>query len=145
MKNWLVSLVIIVSGCSVISATMIPQSVGATAPEDCSQRFLGFPTWFRGLIDPTSTDCSIMSPDGDGLSNFIWHIVLNVIEAAMMAAGYVAVAFILYGGFMYLTSQGEAANVAKAKTTIENALIGLVISLVAVAAVNFIMARLLIS
>ena len=145
MKNWFVSMIIMFAGCSMVFATISPQTVGATAPEDCSQRFLGFPTWYRGLIDETSDDCSVKSPGSAGLSNFIWHIVLNVIEAAMMAAGYVAVAFILYGGFMYLTSQGESATVAKAKTTIENAIIGLVISLIAVAVVNFIMARLLIS
>lgn len=145
MKSWFVSLIIMFAGCGMVFATISPQTVGATAPEDCSQRFLGFPTWYRGLIDENSTDCSVKSPDNADLSNFIWHIVLNVIEAAMMATAYITVAFLLYGGFQYLTSQGESAAVVKAKTTIQNAIIGLVISLIAVAAVNFIMTRLLIS
>lgn len=142
MKNWVVSLVIMFASCGMVFAAISPQTAGA-ASGTCSNSFLGFPAWYRGLID--ESDCSVKSPEAaGGLSNFIWHIVLNVIEAAMMAIAYVTVAFLLFGGFQYLTSQGESAVVAKAKTTIQNAIIGLVISLVAVGVVNFIMTRLLI-
>lgn len=146
IKKWIISLSII--GCSFF-VILNPQmaaaesdiiiekynpiySMGAVI---CTNRFLGFPAWYNGLLDGS---CNVTSPSSAGLSNFIWHIVMNVIEAAMMLVGYIAVGFILYGGFQYLTSQGTPDAAAKARTTITNAVIGLVISLVAVAIINFI-------
>jgi hypothetical protein len=142
IKKIVVSLAIIVTG-GVSFATMVPQTVAAADNPACVQRFLGFPVWYRGLSDK---NCNVVSPDGQNgnptLSNFIWHIVLNVIEIVMMLVGYLAVFFILYGGFQFLTSQGAPDAAAKARTTITNAVIGLVISIVAVAVVNFIVAGL---
>lgn len=115
-----------------------PQTVSAAV--DCNSGFLGFPAWYRGLTD---SNCEIKSP-GKDLSGFIWHVVLNIVEMAMMAVVYVTVFFILYGGFQFLTSQGVPEASAKARTTILNAVIGLVISLVAVGIINFIVDGLLI-
>jgi len=110
----------------------------------CSSTFLGFPTWYRGLVDKTDEGCAITPPPAgtDGLSNYIWHIVLNVIEIAMMLVGYLTVIFIIYGGILYITSAGDSKGVEKAKASITNAVIGLVISIVAVAIVEFIFSRL---
>jgi len=119
-----------------------PAVVPTTAFEKCNKGFLGFPTWYRGLTMDGGS-CDIKSPSDD-LGGFIWHIALNVIEMAMMAVVYVAVFFILYGGFQFLTSQGAPDGMAKARTTILNAVIGLVISLVAVGIINFIVTGLLI-
>ena len=114
----------------------------------CNSGFLGFPAWYRGL---TNAICDVVSPvanasddSGISLSGFIWTIVLNIVEMAMVAVAYVTVFFILYGGFQFLTSQGAPEGMAKAKTTITNAVIGLVISLVAVGLINYIVTGLLI-
>ena len=115
-----------------------------TVSDTCNDGFLGFPAWYRGL---TNSDCEIITPDGnDGrinLTAFIWRVVLNVIEMAMVAVAYVTVAFIIYGGFQFFTSQGAPEAAAKARTTILNAVIGLVISLVAVGVITFISDRIL--
>jgi len=112
--------------------------------DTCNSGFLGFPAWYRGL---TNANCDVVSPSsetgGITLTSFIWRVVLNVIEMAMVAVAYVTVAFILYGGFQYLTSQGAPEAAAKARTTILNAVIGLVISLVAVGIITFISDRIL--
>lgn len=50
----------------------------------------------------------------------------------------VAVGFIIFGGFQYMLSQGEPERTKGARSTILNALIGLAISLSAVAIVNLI-------
>lgn len=146
MKNWIISLAIIICG-GVLFVTVAPQTaVAASANPTCAQSFLGFPVWYRGLTKSES-DCNLVSPDGQSgnptLSSFIWHIVLNVIEEIMMLVGYVTVFFILYGGLQFLTSQGAPDAAAKARTTIQNAVIGLVISIVAVGAVNFIVTEIL--
>lgn len=96
--------------------------------------FLGFPAWYRGL---TGADCEIASPESvGGIGPFIWIIVLNIIEIILRAAGYAAVAFIIYGGFKYMTSTGSPDGMVSARKTIMNAVIGLVISVVVIAVVN---------
>ena len=138
LKRIIVSLLMFISLSGTAVTLIAPQTVSAAS---CSQGFLGFPAWYRGLTI-NDTDCDIVSPDGQNgnptISNFIWHIVLNVLECVMLLAGYVSVGFILYGGFLFLLSQGSADAMVKARTTILNAVIGLIISLLAVGVVNFI-------
>jgi len=117
--------------------------------EKCEKRILGFPTWYRGLsaidakgectvISPDQLNTSISSEPSNGLQNFIWKVVLNVIEIGLFIAGYVALFFVLYGGFQFLTGGSNPGQVEKARTTILNAVIGLAISMAAIAAVNLI-------
>lgn len=124
-----------------ILAVAAPQPAAAAGPitsvDQCSVRFLTFPTWFNGLVEIENGKCIVMSPDKvGGLSPFIWRIVLNVIEIALQLVVYAAAVFILYGGFQFLTSQGSPDEAAKARQTIINAAIGIVISVGAIAAVN---------
>jgi hypothetical protein len=140
VRNWIVSLAIVASAGGALLLTAIPQPAIA-ASSDCNQGFLGFPAWYRGL---TTADCNIKSPsDAGGISKFIWHIGLNVVEIALVAIGYITAFFILYGGFLFLTSNGKPDSAAKARSTILDAAIGLVISLAAVAVVNFVITEVL--
>jgi hypothetical protein len=141
IKIWIASMTLItVLGIGVASiATPVVVFAASDANPTCAPSFLSFPVWYRGLTK-SSTDCTIVAPGdkpGD-LSNYIWHIVLNCIDIALQAVGYIAAFLILYGGFLFLTSSGEASGIQKAKTTITNAVIGLVISIVSVAIVNLI-------
>ena len=101
--------------------------------------FLGLPTWYRGL---TNADCTLRQPvkdsDGSDLRNYIWRIILNVIDIIARLIGWIATGFVLYGGFQYITSAGNSDGIKKAKTTITNALIGLILALTAAVIVNFI-------
>jgi len=108
-----------------------------TVTKQCEYRILGMPTWFRGLTD---TDCNIISPEKapGGLSGFIWAIVLNIIEIGLFIAGYVALFFVIYGGFQFLTGGNNPSQIEKARKTILNAVIGLAISMGAIAIVNLI-------
>lgn len=142
VKKWIVSLTLVALIGGALFSVATPQTTLATGGNPaCAKSFLGFPVWYRGAVDD---NCNIISPVGDALSGFIWHIVLNIIEIGLVAVGYIAVFFILYGGFQFLTSQGSSDRVVKAKTTITNAVIGLVISLVSSAIINFIMTGLII-
>lgn len=126
------------------SSTHAVTLTSSSTAADCSQRFLTFPTWFRGLVDvkevePGIFDCVIKSPeDVGGLSNFIWHIVLNVIEIGLQGVVYLTIFFLIWGGFQFLTSQGVPEAAAKARQTMLNAIIGLGISFAAIAVVNII-------
>lgn len=104
------------------------------ATTHCSQSFLTFPAWYNGLLDG---DCSVKSPtDAGGIVKFVVTIVLNIVEIILRASGYASVAFIIYGGFKYIYSAGSPDGMVSARKTIMNAVIGLVISLGAIAIVN---------
>jgi len=149
MRVWAAGLVFaILIGGSVITIAA-PQTSYAAA---CKDNVLTFPTWYRGLSKTTGTDdpatkdvdestCEIESPGTgtDGLSTFIWTIVLNVIEIAMQVVGYLAAGFIIYGGFKYITGAGSPDKITAGRKLILNAVIGLVISLLAVVIVNIVL------
>ena len=117
------------------TVTAVPATVSAADPApNCNPTFLGIPPWYRGLTE--GDDCAIKSPDN--LTAFIWTIVLNVIEMALVLTAYLAAGFIMYGGFLWLTGGSQPALVAKGRKTILNAVIGLVIAMGAIALNNLI-------
>jgi len=65
-------------------------------------------------------------------------IISRVVQIALGFLGLVTVIIILYGGFIWMTSQGDAAKVEKAKKILTNAIIGLIIILSAYMIVAFI-------
>ncbi|HSW77248.1 MAG TPA: pilin [Candidatus Chromulinivoraceae bacterium] len=140
--NWLSGLIFAVS-VGVTFVIVLPMTVSAAPapPTDsgtstCSDTLLTFPAWFKGLTDGS---CNIKSPtDAGGLSTFIWTIVLNIIEMCLQLVGYIAAGFIIRGGFKYMTSVGEPAEVAKAKKMMTDAIIGLILSIFSVAIVNLV-------
>lgn len=123
---------------AVASPLMALASPAQPVQAACDNRFLGIPAWYRGLTDDK---CDVKAPESeeDGLAVFIWKIVLNIIEAAMFLVSYIALFFIMYGGFMYLTGGSVPGQLEKAKKSILNAVIGLTIALSAIALTNLIM------
>ena len=127
---------------SPIAIIATPQTAHAVEAADCEKGILGIPPWFRGLTKVENglngaTSCVIISPDqAGGLSIFIWKIVLNVIEIGLILAGWLVLFFILYGGFLFITGGGNASQVEKARKSIFNAVIGLIISMGAIAITN---------
>lgn len=108
--------------------------VSAAACTDQSS-ILTFPNWYRGIYENNGDNC-VLFPDSN--INATWVIVTNVVEILLQVVGYVAVGFIIVGGFKYITSQGDAAGVKQAKDTITRAIVGLVISIVSVLILNLV-------
>ncbi len=101
--------------------------------------FLGFPAWFKGLqCDPVAGGGQTVNMGGK-IEN-IWVIVLNIIQILIVAAGYIAVYFVAWGGFQYIKAAGEPDKIKSAKDTLVNAIIGLIIVLASVAIVRTIQA-----
>jgi hypothetical protein len=67
------------------------------------------------------------------LAETIGKIVAVVVKDALFLAGFVAVGFVMYGGFLMVTSSGNPSSVEKAKKTISGSIIGLIISILAYA------------
>lgn len=133
--NWILALGFAVSVGGVAATTAIPQYASAAS---CAQPILTFPVWYRNL--PTDADCGLEGPAQlpGGLSEYIWIIVLNVVEIGLQAVAYMTIFFIIYGGFRFMTSAGSSDEIVKARKTITNAVIGLVISIASVAIVRLI-------
>lgn len=133
--SWAAAILFVGSFGGALMTTAAPSVAYASDP--CvKSAFLTLPPWYRGLTD---SNCNITTPDTEGLGKFIWKIVLNVIDMALQVLGYMAVGFIIYGGFMYMTSQGDAEGSAKARRTIRDAITGLVVAIGSVAIVNLVM------
>lgn len=87
-----------------------------------ARQFFNFPTWYKYL------PC-----EGDQVVDFelvyIWLILAAALEMILYAAGLLAVGLFIYGGFIFITSQGNPEKVASGRQTMLNATIGLVIAI----------------
>lgn len=112
------------------------------ADDACSNKgkILTLKPWYYGL---TKGDCSIkdIGSDAESQANFIWKIVLNIVDDLLQLIGYTTVGYIMYGGFLMMTSNGAPDKAAHGRKTIMSAAIGLVIALASVALVNFISSK----
>ncbi len=121
--------------------TVSAANTGTASAARCSTSFLGLPTWFRYL--EFNSECEIIGPNDPATGKLDWQaaagrVGLAVIEILTRLAALVAVGFVMYGGFRYITSQGDPESAKSARQTIINSLIGLVISLIATGVVAFI-------
>lgn len=111
----------------------------------CSKPFLGFKTWFYYFPDnwfnpntcEISKDFQLFSQGSSSNGSGIIYITLALLDDLLRLAALVAVAFVIYGGISYVTSQGSPDNTKKAQQTIINALIGLVIAIIAATVVGY--------
>ena len=119
-----------------------PTPASAAIATQCQKsKFLGLPYWYQ-YLDVVYQDgsCSV-SFDGDNPGKTAAGIGLAIFEIILRIGGLVAVAFVVVGGFMFITSTGEPERAKNARQTIINALIGLVITLVAAPLVSFLATR----
>lgn len=134
MKKILSFIMAVMLGATVTAATFPAGNVSAAT---CESTFLGLRPWYMGLSKEVNGSCMIKSPTEIGSeAKFVWTIILNISADISLLVGYVAIIFVIYGGFKYIISTGEPSGVAFAKKTITNALIGLVISVLATVIVN---------
>ena len=74
-------------------------------------------------------------------SNPVLKLLTNVINILSFFVGVLAVGFVIYGGFKYIVSAGDASKVAAAKNTILYALIGVVVVVVARQLILFVLSK----
>lgn len=76
---------------------------------------------------------TVTAPGTDPLPNQTnaTDIILRVIQILLAIAGLVAVIFLVVGGFQYITAGGNEERAESSKKTITNAIIGIVIVILA--------------
>ena len=65
--------------------------------------------------------------------------VNKIINVVIGVLGVVAVAVVIYGGFLFLTAQGDPGKIKKGKDSITWGIIGLVIALLSWSIINFVL------
>ena len=140
MKKIIIAMSLMVIGSLGVSMTFPNTSFAESNKCDKKGRILTLKPWYDGL---TQDNCSIKDPgsDADSQANFIWKIVLNIVDDLLQLIGYTTVGYIMYGGFLMMTSNGAPDKAAHGRKTIMSAAIGLVIALASVALVNFISSK----
>lgn len=143
MKQKILTIILVLM-TSVVTTVAASQ---VTLAKECKEYGpLGFPTWYRGLVDdqcniiePSSKlDANGQSSDENSVQAFVAKIALNIGDIIARAVGIIAVGFIMYGGIKYLLAQGNSSKLQAAKTIITNAIIGLIIAVLAAVIVNFV-------
>jgi len=125
-------------------AVLVPAGgVYADGPNyTCANHFLGLRAWYDGLLESTTPgkngECKVISPEklggGDkeaGMRKFVWTIVMNVVSMIFGIVGYLAIGFVMWGGFQYILAQGDVTKTMKAKKTVTNSIIGLALVMTA--------------
>ena len=139
MKKIIIAITLIVIG-SVGVSILSPATSMASDDKKCpSGKILTLKPWYDGLME----NCSLKTPgtDANAQANYIWKIALNIVDDLLQLIGYVTVGYIMYGGFLMMTSNGAPDKAARGRKTIMSAAIGLVIALASVALVNFISSK----
>jgi type IV secretion system pilin len=65
-------------------------------------------------------------------------LLLGIVNYALILVGVLALAFLVYGGFLYITSRGDESQTEKAKQVIVYAVTGILVIGIAAAIVNFV-------
>jgi len=100
--------------------------------------FFGLPTWYKYLPgEYTDQGCAVQL----GKISDVWLIVAALLELLLRLAALASIAMIVYGGVMFIMSEGQPDKTKKALGTVVNACVGLAIAVVSAAVITFVAGR----
>ncbi len=105
---------------TILGTTLFSTPVSAAAP-DCSESFLGMPSWCNGV--------NLDASGGFDVEGSVITIALNILNAITVLATYLVIGYVIYGGYLYIFSGGDTGKVATGKKALNQAFIGLAITL----------------
>ncbi len=88
------------------------------------------------LADDIDKTCSQWQIDQGLCEAGFRNLALKMINWVLLFLGLIATGFLIYGGFLYITSAGNDENINKAKKLITYAAIGIVVILISAVLVN---------
>ena len=100
-------------------------------------RFLSLTIWGAiGLAHSALAEDGIKNPIN---VNNLGDLIAQVVKAALGLTAVLAVAYIVYGGFLYITAAGDESQIKAGKQAVIGAVIGIVVIGVAYALVAFVL------
>ena len=124
MKKSIISIAIMtcaVFGVSVLSTASLSGNVSAQVS--------------KGIDTATTSEMKGKSIDGDN------GLIKTVVNILLWAVGILSVIMIIFSGFRYITSAGDAAKTKSAQSTLTYAVVGLIVAILAWAIVNMVLDR----
>lgn len=112
-----------------------PLALAKSAADCQSKSFFGIPTWYEYLS--FDNDCNVVTD----AANSTILILFAAMDILLYIGGFIAAFYIIYGGYQFILAQGAPDKISSARQTILNAIIGLVIVIVASQIAGFIAKR----
>ena len=125
MKKSIISIAIMtcaVFGASVLSTASLSGSVSAQVS--------------KGIDTATTSEMQGKSIDGDS------GLIKTVVNILLWAVGILSVIMIIFSGFRYITSSGDASKTKSAQSALTYSVVGLIVAIMAYAIVNMVINRL---
>ena len=129
MKKMILSVLIVacsVFGFSAISAASLSTNVSAQAADGVK----------KGITTATTADMKNKSIAGEG------GLISILINFLLWTVGILSVVMIIFSGFRYITSAGDASKTKSAQSTLTYSVVGLIVAILAYAIVNMVINRL---
>lgn len=129
MKKMILSALIAacsVFGFSAISVASLPTNVSAQAANSVVK---------KGIKTATTADMENKSIAGEG------GLISILINFLLWTVGILSVVMIIFSGFRYITSAGDAAKTKSAQTALTYSIVGLIVAVFAWAIVNIVLDR----
>lgn len=126
MKNLFKKILVfcaIIAVVSSVTSLISPQSAFAD-PGGKNCRYLvpgsNIVSWDCGTNFTSDTQ-----PTEDDIKYGIWIVVANIISDITAVIAYLALGYVIYGGYLYMSSSGDPTKVTSGKRTLSHAFIGL--------------------
>jgi hypothetical protein len=119
MKKMILSALIVVCsvfGFSAISVASLPTNVSAQAANSVVK---------KGITTATTADMENKSIAGEG------GLISILINFLLWTVGVLSVVMIIFSGFRYITSAGDAAKTKSAQTALTYSIVGLIVAVLA--------------
>ena len=129
MKKMILSALIVacsVFGFSAISVASLSTNVSAQAANSVVK---------KGITTATTADMKNKSIAGEG------GLISILINFLLWTVGVLSVVMIIFSGFRYITSAGDAAKTKSAQTALTYSIVGLIVAVFAWAIVNIVLDR----
>lgn len=92
-----------------------------------------------GSKNPGAANIAACNIDPDHKGDDLISDTNKIINVVIGVLGVVAVAVMIYGGFLFLTAQGDPGKIKKGKDSITWGIIGLIIALLSWSIINFVL------
>ncbi len=135
---------LVLAAISVLTLSSLNFSVVMAAQDDNTNVNGGGTSQGSSTNVPGITDICTSNPNAQVCkksSVTVESLFVKVTDTLLFIIGALSVVMIIVGGFKYITSSGDPSKVGSAKNTILYAVIGLVLSLLAYAIVQFVVGR----
>ena len=113
MKKMILSALIVI--CSVFGVASLSTNVSAQAADGVKE----------GITTATTTDMQNKSITGEG------GLISILINFLLWTVGILSVVMIIFSGFRYITSTGDAAKTKSAQTALTYSIVGLIVAVLA--------------